>query len=106
MAVQAHLYSGNPGLLPTICGFEDGVCFGGLQGPHQTQFPLYQGTQNLGFHCNHGISPCLSCNSFLRLAFSQAMDAQFELQRQELDSILQLQVRIRTYSHFFLAFER
>lgn len=95
MAVQAHLYSGNPGL-PTVCGFEDGVCFGGLQSHHQTRFPLYQGTQNLGFHCGHGVSPCSSCNNFLRLAFSQAMDAQFELQRQELDCVLQVQVRIRT----------
>ncbi|KAH7523485.1 probable BOI-related E3 ubiquitin-protein ligase 2 [Ziziphus jujuba] len=101
MAVQAQFYSGNPGL-PSICGLqdwsldpvsgvEDGVRFGTRQTPQQTQFHLQQGSQNLAFDCNHGVSPCSSCNSVLRVAFSQALDAQLELQRQELECILQLQ---------------
>lgn len=93
MAVQAHLYSGNPSL-PTVPGFEGGACFGGLQNPLQTQFPLHQVTQNQRFDCCYGVAPCSGCHSFLRVAFSQAMDAQLALQTQELDCILDLQVRI------------
>ncbi|PON93929.1 SBP (S-ribonuclease binding protein) family protein [Trema orientale] len=106
MAAQAHLYSGNMGL-SAMCALQDyslmnpalGVdedgglsCFGLQTTQQQTQFHLHQGAQNYstGFDCNHGVhSPfsSSSSNMFLRMA----LDAQLELQRQELDSILQSQ---------------
>lgn len=107
MAVQAYLYSGNTGLSSNcalqdwsfnpLLGVEDDghdLCFGLQTTQQQTQFHVHQGAQNYtttGFDCNHGVytSSSSSSNRFLRMA----LDAQLELQRQELESILQSQVR-------------
>ncbi|KAK8483178.1 hypothetical protein V6N11_014250 [Hibiscus sabdariffa] len=93
MAVQAHLYPENlglplpmPGLQDWILSFDADICFN-LQGhPQQTlPFHLDQKAQNL--------ASSSTCDDFLSTSLSQSLDAQLEVQRQELDCILQLQAR-------------
>ena len=106
MAVQAQLYPENMGLPLPMCGLQDwmvnpapGVpsfevdfCFS-LQDPSQqtVSFHLQQNAQNLASASSS------TCDTFLPMALSQSLDAQLEIQRQELDCILQLQVRIPSF---------
>lgn len=65
------------------------------QPQHQQQPPHFQhiNVNQLGVS---SVSPCLNstCNSFLPTLFSDALSAQLDLQRREIDCILQLQVTI------------
>ncbi|GKU90135.1 hypothetical protein SLEP1_g4175 [Rubroshorea leprosula] len=101
MAVQAQLYPEILGL--PVSGFQDcwvvspvsafepdfDFCF---QDPQHALFPQ----QNMGIHRsnrghNASCSSSLTRDSFLSMALSQSLDAQLHMQKQELDSILQLQ---------------
>ncbi|XVF63654.1 hypothetical protein PTKIN_Ptkin09bG0104100 [Pterospermum kingtungense] len=105
MAVQAHeLYPENMGLPSPMCGLQDWMvnpapavpsfeadfCFGALQDPSQEMVPfhLLQNAQNLA---SASSSSSTTCDTFLSMALSQSLDAQLEMQRQELDCILQVQ---------------
>jgi hypothetical protein len=106
MAVQAQFFSENMGL--PMCGLHDPNSLGVVD-HHDRRFSIHQypqqithfhlphtTTQKLAVHCNNeGISTLSSsCNSFPPMAFFQSLDAQFELQRQEINYILQFQVII------------
>lgn len=118
MAVQAHLYSKNQmGSLPNMCGLQDctlqqqngsslivddDICFSTLQNfpQHQTQFLLNHEIHNFGFDSNQGICSVSNCNNCSHNSFSQALNAQLEFQRQELQCFLQLQVYYLIYFFF------
>lgn len=109
MAVQAQMYSeslclplsglqdcmvNNP-----VSGFEADFCFAFQDSQQQNLFLQSQSSQNFGFYCyNKGAGPSSSssqstCNSFPSMALSQSLDAHhLEIQRQEVDYVLQLQV--------------
>lgn len=105
MAVQAQFYPENMdfplcGLQDTAFGFVDDLRFS-LQYPQQTHFHLQRSAQKFGVDYNEGVSSSSSCNSFAPMAFFQSLDAQFELQSQEIDRILQIQVIINLIWVFF-----
>lgn len=88
MAVQAHLNSGNYLGLPTnMCSLQD-LTFNPVLGiDDDTHFFGHQQAQ---LHLNNnGVYSSSSSDSLLRTAFP--LEAQMELQRQELECILQLQ---------------
>ncbi|OMO87383.1 hypothetical protein CCACVL1_09092 [Corchorus capsularis] len=107
MAVQAQLFPENMGFPLPMCGlqdnwmlnpapailpFETDFCFS-LQDPNvyqQTTIPfhLLQNAQNLA---SASASSSSTCDSFLSMALPKSLDAQLEMQRQELDCILQFQ---------------
>lgn len=99
MAVQAQLYSGNYLGLPTMCSLQDlslNPVLGVDDNINAHLFGLQTAHQQAQFHVSHGVYPSSSSSSdlsFLRMAFPQALDAQMELQRQELECILQSQVK-------------
>ncbi|XP_044480273.1 probable BOI-related E3 ubiquitin-protein ligase 2 [Mangifera indica] len=103
MAVQAQLYPENLGL--PMCGLQDCMPYplpasdtdiSFTLHHHERQHPrfahLQQTSQNLALDCNRGASSSSSCcRSIFSMTLSQSLDAQLELQRQEIDCILQMQ---------------
>ncbi|CAK7346151.1 unnamed protein product [Dovyalis caffra] len=110
MAVQAQLYPERLGLLP-VCGLQDCMFnnpvlgleadFGfAFQEPQQQNLFLeQQNSQNFGFDCNIGGSSSSSttCDSSFSTSLSQYLDVQLDMQRREVDCMLQLQAeRLRS----------
>ncbi|XVE94530.1 hypothetical protein REPUB_Repub02eG0016700 [Reevesia pubescens] len=106
MAVQAQLYPENMCLPLPICGLQDWMvnpaapavtcfeadfCFS-LQDPSQQTVPfhLQQNAQNLVYAASSSSTSSM-CDNFLSMALSRSLNAQMEMQSQELDCILQLQ---------------
>ena len=107
MAVQAQLYPERLGLLP-LYGQQDctlnsyvsefdadlGVAF---QEPRQQNIFLDQhNTQNFGFDFNVGAaaSSSAACDGSFSMFLSQCLDVQLDMQRREVDCMLQLQVKM------------
>lgn len=106
MAVQAQLHPDNLGL--PMCGLQDWVvnnplpstdaadlCFSFQNHPQYQQHLLPR--QNMtAFDCNRGAcsSASTSGSCFVSMSLSQCLHAQLELQRQEIDCILQIQVKV------------
>ncbi|KAG8492145.1 hypothetical protein CXB51_015623 [Gossypium anomalum] len=106
MAVQSQLYPENLGLLPwPMCALQDWmppipappqpVFRFSLQQPSQNTLPfhLQQNARNLASTSSPSSSSLSMCDNFLSMTLSQALDAQLEVQRQELDCILHFQAR-------------
>ena len=106
MAVQAQLYPERLGLLPLygqqdctlnsyVSEFDDdlGVAF---QEPQQQNIFLDQhNTQNFGFDFNVGAAASsTACDGSFSMFLSQCLGVQLDMQRREVDCMLQLQVKI------------
>ncbi|KAJ9186427.1 hypothetical protein P3X46_002000 [Hevea brasiliensis] len=109
MVVQAQLYSESLSLPFSglqdymvnnlVSEFEADLCFGFQESQQQNLFLLPQSSQHFGFDCNNrgavpssSCSSQLTCDSFLLMDLFQSLDPRhLEIQRQELDCILQLQ---------------
>ncbi|XP_028765446.1 uncharacterized protein LOC114723418 [Neltuma alba] len=96
MALQAQFYSENSGLpirLPDwagtsqVLGMDDGLLLS-LPHPSKPQCQQHQTYQSSGFDCNQGPPFSFVCNSFPPTSFSDALSAQLELQRHEIDRML------------------
>ncbi|KAG8493697.1 hypothetical protein CXB51_011667 [Gossypium anomalum] len=106
MAVQAPLYAEN------MCGVQDWMVnpapalipssYFTLQDPSRYTLPfhLQQNGHNLAVASSSSSSSSAS-DAFVSVALSQSLDAQLEMQRQELDCVLRLQARIH---HNFIIF--
>lgn len=118
MAVQAQLHPEILGLSMCglqdywmvnnpVSGFEADFCFAFQELPQQQNLFLQQqiSSQNFGFDCNKSgaSSSSSTCDNFLSMALSQSLDAHLEMQRQEVDRILQVQVTTESFSKW--AFE-
>ncbi|MBA0746151.1 hypothetical protein Gogos_008693 [Gossypium gossypioides] len=98
MAVQAPLYAEN------MCGVQDWMVnpapalipssYFTLQDPSRYTLPLHlqQNAHNLAVASSSSSSS--ASDAFVSVALSQSLDAQLEMQRQELDCVLRLQARI------------
>ncbi|KAG6774747.1 hypothetical protein POTOM_022116 [Populus tomentosa] len=110
MAVQAQLYPERLGLLP-ICGIQDclfnnpvsglepGLGFVFQETQQQSLFLEHHSSQNFGFDCTIGAAPSSSTtrDSSLSMSLSQYLDVQLDMQRREVDCMLQFQAgRLRT----------
>jgi len=111
MAVQAQLYPERLGLLPMggqqDCILNDHVSefdadWGfAFQEPQQQYLFLDQNnSQNFCFDCNIGASSSSSsysttCDSSFSMFLSQCLDVQLDMQRREVDCMLQLQVKMQ-----------
>jgi hypothetical protein len=111
MAVQAQLYPERLGLLPMggqqDCILDDHVSefdadWGfAFQEPQQQNLFLDQNnSQNFCFDCNIGASSSSSsysttCDSSFSMFLSQCLDVQLDMQRREVDCMLQLQVKMQ-----------
>ncbi|MBA0624068.1 hypothetical protein Godav_009476 [Gossypium davidsonii] len=105
MAVQAPLYAEN------MCGVQDWMVnpapalipssYFTLQDPSRYTLPfhLQQNAHNLAVASSSSSS---ASDTFVSVALSQSLDAQLEMQRQELDCVLRLQARIH---HNFIIFK-
>ncbi|MBA0809869.1 hypothetical protein Gohar_001901 [Gossypium harknessii] len=111
MVVQSQLYPENLGLLPwPMCALQDWMppipappqpvfCFS-LQQPAQNTLPFHiqQNAHNLASTSSPSSSSLSMCDNFLSMTLSQALDAQLEVQRQELDCILHFQARVLSFN--------
>ncbi|MBA0868628.1 hypothetical protein Goshw_016638 [Gossypium schwendimanii] len=112
MVVQSQLYPENLGLLPwPMCALQDWMppipappqpvfCFS-LQQTAQNTLPFHiqQNAHNLASTASPSSSSLSMCDNFLSMTLSQALDAQLEVQRQELDCILHFQARVLSFNN-------
>ncbi|KAJ6411979.1 hypothetical protein OIU84_005114 [Salix udensis] len=109
MAVQAQLYPERIGVLP-MCGIQDCLLNNPVSGlepdlgfvfqdtPQQNLFLEHHNSQNFGFDCNiggggggGGSSSSTTRDSSLSMSLSQYLDVQLDMQRREVDYMLQFQ---------------
>ncbi|KAA3482960.1 putative BOI-related E3 ubiquitin-protein ligase 2 isoform X1 [Gossypium australe] len=112
MIVQSQLYPENLGLLRCpMCALQDWMppipappqpvfCFSLQQLSQNTLlFHLQQNAHNLASTSSPSSSSLSMCDNFLSMTLSQALDAQLEVQRKELDCILHFQARVLSFNN-------
>jgi E3 ubiquitin-protein ligase BOI-like protein len=77
-----------------VSGLEPGLGFVFQETQQQSLFLEHHSSQNFGFDCNIGAASSTTRDSSLSMSLSQYLDVQLDMQRREVDCMLQFQVRM------------